>query len=477
MLPKINIFSWRIGYNILPTFDNIARIRQGFQNICPRCKDREEMLIHAMKDCQKACEILAAGGLNNRLLTGEYTNCIDWLEDVFHELDKKAAADFLTLLWNSWNDRNNMIFKGKMDEAVTVWERATMLSKDFRIYNMTEPAIIPLTLTIKEWRKPLSGYIKVNVDAAVINGSSGLGTIARDQDGFIIGGCYNFVDKAMDVNWAELEALKEGLNLAARLKIAWLIVESDSAGLVNSVNKRNKDITIFGQHIKQTCSAFNFFDSVHVNWISRTSNNAVDLLCHLALGTKLICILIWIIRRISMGGGEIERTEVVQGTAHAHLMPRRRCPPSPVRFPVVSSDQFRRCSGELSRWCSEHRHIAAWTCWSLGHHRQPRTLVVREPQAASAPWYLGCVGASSSTGTLVLECAGALSSIDTLVPRMCGSLEQHQHHGASDTIGKLGPWLCRSLGHHQHLGGCMCESLSTTGNLVLWSCGSLEHHQ
>ncbi|XP_052886915.1 uncharacterized protein LOC128295389 [Gossypium arboreum] len=123
MLPKIKIFSWRIGHNILPTFDNIARIRQGFQNICPRCKDREETLIHAMKDCKKAREILAAGGLNNRLLTGEYTNCIDWLEDVFRVLDKKAAADFLTLLWNSWNDRNNMLFKGKMDEAVTVQER------------------------------------------------------------------------------------------------------------------------------------------------------------------------------------------------------------------------------------------------------------------------------------------------------------------------------------------------------------------
>ncbi|XP_016729506.1 uncharacterized protein [Gossypium hirsutum] len=174
-----------------------------------------------------------------------------------------------------------------MDEAVTVWERATMLSKDFRIYNLTEPSIIPPTLTIKDWRKPPSGYIKVNVDAVVINGSSGLGTIARDQDGFVIGGCYKFVDKALDVNWAELEALKKGLHLAARLKIARLIVESDSAGLVNSVNKRNKDITVFGQHIKHTCNAFNFFDSIHVNWISRTSNNAADLLCHLAVRNKV----------------------------------------------------------------------------------------------------------------------------------------------------------------------------------------------
>ncbi|KAH1091667.1 hypothetical protein J1N35_018924 [Gossypium stocksii] len=89
MLPKIKVFSWRIGQNILPTFDNIARLRQDFNNFCPRCNRGEETLIHAMKNYPKAREILAAGGLNNRLLEGDHKNCIDWLEDVFRELDKQ----------------------------------------------------------------------------------------------------------------------------------------------------------------------------------------------------------------------------------------------------------------------------------------------------------------------------------------------------------------------------------------------------
>ncbi|PPD83792.1 hypothetical protein GOBAR_DD19262 [Gossypium barbadense] len=46
----------------------------------------------------------------------------------------------------------------------------------------------------------------------------------------------------------------------------------------------------------------------------------------------------------------------------------------------------------------------------------------------SAPWWLGCAGASSS--------------ISTLVARMCESLEQHRHFGA---------WMCGSLEHHWHL--------------------------
>ncbi|XP_040966297.1 uncharacterized protein [Gossypium hirsutum] len=213
-----------------------------------------------MKDCPKAREILVAGGLNNSLLDRNYTNCIDWLEDVFRELDKKAAADFLTLLWNSWNDRNNMVFKGKMDAAEMIWQT---LSKDFRIFNLTEPAVMSTNLVKKNWKKPLDGSIKINVDATVLNGCRGVGAIARDHDGFVIGGCYTFKEKAMDVIWAELEAFKEGLKLAEWLKVGRLIVESDSAMLVNTVKKR-MDITILGQCVRRECDAFNKFESVQV---------------------------------------------------------------------------------------------------------------------------------------------------------------------------------------------------------------------
>ncbi|PPS04087.1 hypothetical protein GOBAR_AA16575 [Gossypium barbadense] len=65
------------------------------------------------------------------------------------------------------------------------------------------------------------------------------------------------------------------------------------------------------------------------------------------------------------------------------------------------------------------RNLGPWSCESLGHHWQPRPLVVREPRALLAPWCLGCAGASSSIGTLVLGCVGA-----------------------SDTIGNLGRWMC-----------------------------------
>ncbi|KAH1091388.1 hypothetical protein J1N35_018645 [Gossypium stocksii] len=98
MLPKIKVFSWRISHNILPTYDNTARICHKFSNVCPKCKNREETLIHAMKDYPMTHEILTLRGLNNKLLNESYKCYIDWLEDVLCKLDAKATADFFTLL-------------------------------------------------------------------------------------------------------------------------------------------------------------------------------------------------------------------------------------------------------------------------------------------------------------------------------------------------------------------------------------------
>ncbi|XP_017629105.1 uncharacterized protein LOC108472096 [Gossypium arboreum] len=269
MLPKFKVFSWGICYYILPTYNNIARIRQEFLTTCPRCNSCKETLIHAMKDCPKVREILMIDGLNNRLIDGRYERCIDWLEDILRVLDKKATVDFFTLLWNCWNDRNNLVFQGKKDTAMVVWEKVQTFSKDFRIFNLAEPSVIPSI--------PMS---------KVVDGNVRYGAIARDHDGFVIGGSYSFVNKIQNMKWAEFDAFVEGLNLALKLKVDKLILESDSAFLVNATKKRDQDITILGCSIKKASRMFRNFTSVQVNWIGRCSNRAADFLCILAIKEK-----------------------------------------------------------------------------------------------------------------------------------------------------------------------------------------------
>ncbi|KAK5784847.1 hypothetical protein PVK06_039386 [Gossypium arboreum] len=93
MLPKIRVFSWRVGHDILSTYDKILFIQKNFVKKCPRCEAKEETLVHALKDYPSAHAILTLGGLDNQLIEGNCSHCIDWLEDVLRVMELKAALE------------------------------------------------------------------------------------------------------------------------------------------------------------------------------------------------------------------------------------------------------------------------------------------------------------------------------------------------------------------------------------------------
>ncbi|KAA3467043.1 reverse transcriptase [Gossypium australe] len=195
-LPKIRIFCWRIGHEILPTYKKIAAIRKEFKTDCPRCGAGEETLLHALKDCPIAREILVMGGIDSSLLEGNFTQCIDRIEEVMRVLDIKAISDFITTLWNSWNNRNNYIFRGKEDDARVVWERARTLNDDFQEDEFWD-----------------------------------------DREGF---------------GWLVLGSGIVEINTQAE----W----TDNVSMVNQINKRDKDIPTMGHQINEICKLLKGFN-------------------------------------------------------------------------------------------------------------------------------------------------------------------------------------------------------------------------
>ncbi|MBA0849715.1 hypothetical protein Goshw_019803 [Gossypium schwendimanii] len=147
-------------------------------------------------------------------------------------LDKRAMADLMTTLWNCWNNRNNFIFRGKETEAKQIWERASNLSKEFRICNMTNEPLLSQNAMVKKWKKPPKGFIKINFDATVSDDRIGFGTIIRDEEGFVLGGGGGFKEGRVSVEEAECMAFEESINVARRLKLKeHVLFETDHVGL------------------------------------------------------------------------------------------------------------------------------------------------------------------------------------------------------------------------------------------------------
>lgn len=94
----------------------ISSILQHVNQGCLRCGSGDETVIHTFKDCLKARVILSHGGIDRRLLDTIYERSIDWLEATMHLMDRKAFEDFVTILWNIWNNNNSALFHGKEED-------------------------------------------------------------------------------------------------------------------------------------------------------------------------------------------------------------------------------------------------------------------------------------------------------------------------------------------------------------------------
>ncbi|KAG8474835.1 hypothetical protein CXB51_031516 [Gossypium anomalum] len=209
--------------------------------------------------------ILTIEGLGNKLLMKENACCIDWLEEVLHLLDKKAIANFFTNLWTSWNNQNNLIFRGKEDNARLVWEKAKSFSNEFHIHNLVNNPLILTALTYQLWKKPPRGFIKVNFDAAVAQNRTGYGVVMGDEDSFVIGGSGGFKDADLTRERAEIYAFEESVKLARTMNFSKGVFETDYASLANRANKRDLDITIMGMQIKENFNSMDNFNFVSIS--------------------------------------------------------------------------------------------------------------------------------------------------------------------------------------------------------------------
>ncbi|MBA0809425.1 hypothetical protein Gohar_025078, partial [Gossypium harknessii] len=157
----------------------------------------------SINDCITSREVLSIQGWDTSTTSRQYDCCIDWLEDMMRVLDKKAMANLMTILWNSWNNRNNFIFRGKEEEATVIWERASTLNKDFRICNLLKEPLLSPNIAVKKWEKP------------------------------VVGG---FIETRVSVHEAECMAFEKSIQLAGQLNIKGnVIFETDHASLVNKL--------------------------------------------------------------------------------------------------------------------------------------------------------------------------------------------------------------------------------------------------
>ncbi|MBA0717436.1 hypothetical protein Golax_005260 [Gossypium laxum] len=93
--------------------------------------------------------------------------------------------------------------------------------------------------------------VKINFDAAANGRKMSFGLVARDHDGFVLGGRADVLDRNVQAEWAKLYVLEESINLARAKNWLRLEFESNYASLVNRLSKTNVDFSTMGYRIRE----------------------------------------------------------------------------------------------------------------------------------------------------------------------------------------------------------------------------------
>ncbi|KAK4733524.1 hypothetical protein R3W88_007785 [Solanum pinnatisectum] len=130
-------------------------------------------------------------------------------------------------------------------------------SSDFQALEYYHQAYTPLKIIPRHmvpvaWHKPPEGVLKLNIDGSFEQNTTngGTGGVIRDHFGKWITG-FTCKIKAQNAHHAEILALLHGLNLATRLNLAHLQVETDSQVLLNNLNNNFRVYS----HIYADCRA------------------------------------------------------------------------------------------------------------------------------------------------------------------------------------------------------------------------------
>lgn len=241
---KLKIFGWKAGQEILPTLNGLWKRNISQDPFCPRCKKKEESVMHALFFCKFAKEVWKLSSCRRVLkISGasDFGNCIVQIGAAGLESDLEVIT---TTAWAVWYARNQVVHRGSPIPLSVTLEHAGRMLEAFHEHHPASP-LLPKK-SPEPWVPPPSNELKINVDATVTKaGWFGSGFIIRDQMGFPIKAGQRWQQCSFSILEAEAKCLLWGLQqvFASNSFTSFdILVESDNKILVDLLNGKTKSI-------------------------------------------------------------------------------------------------------------------------------------------------------------------------------------------------------------------------------------------
>jgi ribonuclease HI len=307
---KVKIFGWRTACDNLATKKNKLKRKLETDGICALCGCEDETSYHATVACTKARalrqEMRKSWEIPNERcfkFTGP-----DWLLILLDGLNSEKRGLLLMLLWRCWHLRNDAVHdKGEC----SIKGSAIFLNRYINELNLnckrggsekgkgpmveegnrdsgrsTSVTVIKLAEPVqrRKWTPPPSGWLKINCDASFDseNAICSIACICRDQVGKVIWARNESNLRCIDVPEAEAKACLLGLKSIHDPSKVSIILESDSAIVVEAIKRRNQSKSRLWRLYEDISKLQESCIQCEISEIGRESNSAAHILADTA---------------------------------------------------------------------------------------------------------------------------------------------------------------------------------------------------
>jgi ribonuclease HI len=221
----------------------------------------------------------------------------EWILNLLLQARASQRDQVIFLLWRVWHHRNNVIHgDGKASIAASIPYLRNYV-ESFR--DCTGPAPDPKGKTPmlsshvvshapkapapSRWSPPLSGELKVNVDAGWNEGakSAGLGVVIRDTHGQVVQSSWYHIPSCSSAEEAEALACLEGLKNIQSLYCDRAVVESDCLRVVQALTSDDRNLSHCWSTILDAKGLLRAFNHITISKVDRESNGVAHSLAQL----------------------------------------------------------------------------------------------------------------------------------------------------------------------------------------------------
>jgi hypothetical protein len=281
--PKVKNLLWRICRHCCPTR---ARLRdKGIEcpTSCVLCEDHDEDSFHLFFKCRNSINIWNQTSFAQAVLQAseEQPDTAAVIFTLLQQVDTDKAWIFGVIIWSIWNQRNEKVWRNKDTPQHIVISRAMNFLIDWKNIKTVQTSTsvdMQVEETVIKWKKPSSGRIKCNIDAAFPSNNNrvGFGICIRDETGAFIRAKTEWVEPRCEVHVGEALGLLLALWWVHELNLGPVDFELDSKLVVDSFRCHRKDFTEFGaiiQHCKVLFSSF--YVNSSVEFVRRQANEVL----------------------------------------------------------------------------------------------------------------------------------------------------------------------------------------------------------